>query len=61
MIPVTDPSNESMREIIKVTGDVSEAVPLSLLKYTLVELVTRPEEARRAPFETASIAGTKTA
>ena len=39
---VIDPSNESMREIINVTRDASEAVPLSYEQPAPIELVTRP-------------------
>ena len=42
MIIVTGPYNESTREIIKVTRDVTEATPLSYLARARIELVPRP-------------------
>ena len=41
MILVTDPRNETLREIIKVTRDVSEEIPLTYLMRAPIELVTR--------------------
>ena len=47
MILARDLSNESMRQIIKVTGDVSETVPLSYEQHAPSDLVTRPGWAKR--------------
>ena len=38
---VPDPRNEFMREIVSVTRDVSEAMPLSYLRLAPIEFVTR--------------------
>ena len=42
MIIVTDPRNESTREVIEGTCDVTEATPLSYLARAPIELAPRP-------------------